>query len=1032
MLSLKVIRFSTLLFLFYLIPATGWAQQYSFINYSIEEGLAQSQVEVIFQDQKGYLWFGTIGGISRFDGKNFTNYSTEEGLISNQVNSMMQDSKGNIWIGSQKGITRFNGIAFTSFDLYKELSYNNVNDLMEDREGNLWVATNGQGISKVDPQKLMAFDKATAPGKEVASLEEIFRNYHVKDGLPHPIVRSIVTDKDGKLWVGTRKGVCVYRGDRFEPILEEHLANKNISQIKVDHTGNLWFCTLGNGVFKYDGHVVVNYLSKDGLISDWIRSMEEDNQGNTWFVSKNGISKYDGSGFKNFTEKEGLSPNNIRCIKEDREGNLWLGTYGKGVLKFTGESFVIYNTFEGLSNDIVMSVVEDKDQNLWFSTYGSGLTKYVMDPEQGKYVVHYTTRDGLSNTTVWSSIMDKDQNLWFGTSSGVTMYDGQRFTRYNTSDGLIDKKVTALLEDSKGNLWFGTGKGVSQLLPEASQKPGNLFQNYSSQDSTIGKNVRYILEGRSGDLWFGTTSGAYQFNGGEFINYNKSNGLPDNTIYNILEDKRGNLWFGTKRGLALYDGTTFTPVKIGDNYKSNYINFTQLGDQERLWVGTNNGIYNLDMAYYYETGESKYTHYSKLDGIKSRECNLNAAYEDTKGYLWFGTSEGVVRYDPANLSANNKSMPPIVHINKVRLFLEETDWRKFTDSVDLTTGLPGSLKVKHHNNHFTFNFIGLHHSNPAKVSYRFMLEGFDSDWSPEVGENFATYSNLPDGYYTFVVKARNKDGVWSNTPARFNFEIAPPFWETWWFYTLCSLFGLAIGGIIYRWRSLVRKRKEETKTLIQRSKLLTLEQQTLNASMNRHFVFNALNSIQYYINKQDKRAANLYLTSFARLIRKNLDDSQNNLILLSEELERLELYLKLEHMRFTDKFKYKINVDRSIDVENVKIPSMLLQPFIENSIWHGILPMNYPGEVTVDISKDEEKSLVFAIEDNGIGIETSIKNKGEQKHISKGMRITKGRIDLLRKITKQNIFINGPFEIKDEKNEPKGTKVEIILPYNLN
>ena len=204
--------------------------------------------------------------------------------------------------------------------------------------------------------------------------------------------------------------------------------------------------------------------------------------------------------------------------------------------------------------------------------------------------------------------------------------------------------------------------------------------------------------------------------------------------------------------------------------------------------------------------------------------------------------------------------------------------------------------------------------------------------------------------------------------------------------------------------------------------------------MNRHFIFNALNSIQYYINKEDKKSANDYLANFAKLIRRNLDDSENNMVSLAEEIERLELYLSLEHMRFSDKFEYRIEMDSEIDAESVQIPSMLLQPFIENSIWHGILPSEKSGEVTLKIVRNAKDDLIFTVEDNGIGIETSIKNKAidTEGHISKGMNITKGRIDLMRKMTNRNIAIQGPFELRDSDNKPNGTKVEITLPLNFN
>jgi len=238
-------------------------------------------------------------------------------------------------------------------------------------------------------------------------------------------------------------------------------------------------------------------------------------------------------------------------------------------------------------------------------------------------------------------------------------------------------------------------------------------------------------------------------------------------------------------------------------------------------------------------------------------------------------------------------------------------------------------------------------------------------------------------------------------------------------------------GYIYYSRRKAFKSKQEKEWFEIRSKLLALEQQSLNSSMNRHFIFNALNSIQYYINRQDKLAANKYLTDFAKLIRKNLDSSEDNLTTLRDEIERLELYLKLEHMRFKDKFEYKINIDPNMDQHQIKVPAMMVQPFLENSIWHGLLPKQTLGLVEVDITQNQGR-ISFSITDNGIGFENSMKSKtGTDSHISKGMEITQSRIDLIKKATGQNIELRGPYQLNDETGHAIGTRVEIILPANF-
>jgi len=267
----------------------------------------------------------------------------------------------------------------------------------------------------------------------------------------------------------------------------------------------------------------------------------------------------------------------------------------------------------------------------------------------------------------------------------------------------------------------------------------------------------------------------------------------------------------------------------------------------------------------------------------------------------------------------------------------------------------------------------------------------------------------------------------------YKIDIKPPFWRTWWFILISALV-LIYGSYSifqYRRKNLITQLEKEKFEL--KSKMLSLEQQSLNSSMNRHFIFNALNSIQYYINRQDRLAANKYLSSFAKLIRKNLDSSQVNFTTLADELERLELYLEIENMRFKDKFEYTISVSDDIDEEATQIPSMLLQPYLENSIWHGILPQEKKGLIILDITKNPLGQMEIRIKDNGIGIHTSQAQKnGKASHISKGMNITTGRIQLLQNLTHQKVILIEPFELKDEDGNIQGTQVTLKLPLKYN
>ncbi|NQX93018.1 MAG: histidine kinase, partial [Flavobacteriales bacterium] len=345
--------------------------------------------------------------------------------------------------------------------------------------------------------------------------------------------------------------------------------------------------------------------------------------------------------------------------------------------------------------------------------------------------------------------------------------------------------------------------------------------------------------------------------------------------------------------------------------------------------------------------------------------------------------------------------------------------------------LPANLSFPSQEKHFSFYFDGLALTYPDEVKYQFKMNGVDNKWQAITDVDFTTYGNLTHSDYSFEVRAIDAFGR-AGLTQKFDFTVLTPFWLKWWFIALEVLLVLSIIGLIYRSRANALRNKLEKEKYEFKSKMLALEQQTLNSSMNRHFIFNALNSIQFYINTKDRLSANKYLSSFAKLIRKNLDSSQSNLTSLEEELERLELYLSLEKMRFKDRFEYSIDIADGIDPASINVPAMMLQPFLENSIWHGILPKEGDGIIDLKIKKIDEQRVAFHIMDNGIGIETSLKNKQDSEdHISQGMEITSGRIELIKKMTHQNVELIGPRELKNGSGTVDGTEVQIIIPMNF-
>lgn len=973
------------------------AQHYNFISYSTESGLAQSQVRAIAQDSKGYLWLGTLAGLSRYDGKKFLNYSIQNGLIDNQIFSLLTDRNVGLWIGTMGGLNYFDGKTFESFSFRDEMSENIVTSIAQDKNGDLWLTTDGAGVCRLKGRSFEYFTET--------------------DGLVGDYARSVCVDKEGRVWFGTRNGMCYFENGSFRKIDSSLTQPRNVSDIFMDRSQRLWISTFGEGIYRYDGRSFENYNSSQGLISDWIRSAILDTDGNIWLASRFGVCKFDGKRFQSISEAQGLPADNTNVIFEDKERNIWIGSDGKGLCKFLGETFTYLTTRDKLSSNIVLSIVEDQDHNLWFSTFGKGITK-----KEDTVSRYYTAENGLNNNTVWASLRDRKNNLWFCTSDGVNMFDGRGFTGYGVNDGLSARIVYSVCEDHLGRLWFGTTGGVSVF-------DGTGFRSYYAGRDNIGKDVTDIIEDRDHTLWFATKNGLFSLRDTVFRKYTTADGLSNNNLYSLVCDDRGNLWIGTRAGISLFDGKTFRKLMIDDAFSSNNVWSLIFDGKQRLWIGTNSGVYTLDTKAYLETGKTKFRHYTIFDGLPGMECNQNAVYQDHRGHIWIGTTNGVIRHDPDAQNFHSNDLPPSVHISGVRLFLKDTSWTRFTQDIDSVTHLPRNLRVNYRTSHFTFDFVGIKLSNPGSVMYRYMLEGFDDGWSAPTDANFATYSNLPSGKYTFKVVAGEILGAWNTVPATFTFEILPPFWTKWWFISLCVVAVVLIVAGLFRMRVNAIRKKHLTQQLEYKSRLMLLEHQSLNSSMNRHFIFNALNSIQYYINNEDKLAAHKYLSRFAKLIRMNLDSSMNKLVPVSEEISRLDLYLQIELMRFADRFEYSIAIADDVDPDSIEIPPMLLQPYVENSILHGILPSGKKGRIDIRVEQNAQLQIVFSIQDNGIGIEESKARKLSKHipHVSRGTSITTQRIQLLGAMENINISINGPFELTDPSGAVSGTRVELII-----
>lgn len=977
-----------------------FAQQYGFEQWTPEDGLAQSQVRRMALDREGRLWIATLGGVSVFDGSEFSNHGVQEGLPDPQVGALLADPAGGMWLGCGSSLIHINGHRITRNDLPASMEGARIEALLRTDDGRFLLATDGAGVIE-------------RRGTAFAPLE----------GWPQDTartIRALLQLTDGSLLVGMRDGLLRWRNGRCDRVALDG-RDLSISSLTMDAERAVWISTYGDGIFRWDASGKIRgFDADDGLLQDNVRWVMVDGSGRAWASSKLGLNRIeqldpDSFRVRSFMIHQGMPNDNVYCTLEDDHGQLWIGTDGGGLLRFAGDRFVTLTTKEGLCSDLIMTMGRDASGAEWIGTYGNGICRL-----DGMAMI--TTLEGLPNNTVWCNLLDSRGRHWWGTSDGLCLVEKGTVRLPEEDILLTDNRVLALMEDRNGNIWCGTRDGVSVIDPT-----GDVVHHRAGGNGP-GRSVRSLVEDAAGNVWLGSENGLYRVRHGRFERFSSENGLPDNTVMTLAIDGAQRLWIGTANGVAIRSDSGIVTIRLGDDPGSNYVDMLHIDANGTGWAGTNNGIYRFRPKLL-PAQMGSIERINARDGLLGTECNLNAYYLDTLGRTWIGTASGLVMHDPRRRSNPPYTKLPFCTIGGVRSFLQASDWKGQCDSLDSTSGLPMGLRLDHRKHYLTFDYGSVALHEPEAVRYRYMLAGYDADWLPETEARFASYSNLPHGEYTFKVAARYGQGAWS-PEASFAFVILPPFWLTWWFIGGCVL---AVAVLLYgimRWRAMQRARSEKTKQLMLRSRMLQLEQQALNANMNRHFVFNALNSIQYYINRQDRTAANRYLTSFAKLIRKNLDASQSDTVSLAEELERLELYLTLEHMRFKDKFRYTLQINDDVDLHDIHLPAMMLQPYVENSIWHGILPMERQGEVIINVTNSGHGTVLVSVEDDGIGVQESLKGKtnGTEDHISKGIEITKGRADVLRSLNLSDIRIEGPEQVHGPGGQVAGTRVRIELP----
>lgn len=937
-------------------------QTYNFSYFNVPEGLPQSSVNAIYNDSRGYLWIATAGGgVAQFDGEIFKKYNEKDGLSGNIVTGIAEDKEGNMWFTSTwGGVAKYNGRNMVVLTKNDGLQNNSNNCIFIDKKDRVWIgSTSG-----------------------LCYYENGF--FHtLKNSFFNTSINFITSDNKNNIWVGTSDGLIKINGkDTLFFNIENNLPSNDITSLLQNNEGNYLVGFKDAGIHK----ILAGSIDKEAKLeietinaTHRVSSILEDNDKNIWYSTYNdGIYQINISTdeTKHISKENGLETNNINNLYKDRIGNVWIGTNGSGLIRVNNTAFTYFNEIPGLNQNDIFGIIHDNDENLWVATASSGVFKY-----DGKVSKQYTTQNGLGSNTVRAIAKDNNGDLWFATSKGLSKYSKGTFKNFTTKDGLPSDEIKSLLYDQRGYLWIGTnGAGLCKY-------DFNTFTTYTTDNGLSHNYIHSLFLDKSENLWIGTGVGINRMSKEVIISFPVSK-ICNSYISSITEDAFGNIWFGTDRCLTKYDGIDFTTFTTKNGLSSDVVYLVHFHKRGYLWIGTNNGLDKFTFNSYGQIDKIK--NYGLSDGFRGVECNSRAVYEDTKNNLWIGTVKGLIKYTPSEDREN--VFESKTHITSVKLFFDKIDWLKYSKELSKWYNLPENIELDYSQNHLTFEFNSINLSHPEAVLYSFKLEGFDNDWFPATTKDFATYSNLPPGKYTFKVKSRNNDGVWNQQPVTFSFTINAPLWRSWWFYLIV---GLGTFYLVFRMATYKEKRQlqiskeleekvKERTVLIekQRDEKEILLKEIHHRVKNNMQVINSLLSIQSNYTK-DKKALSLFSEAQNRirsmaLIHEKMYQSGN----LSKIDVQDYIISLIDDLVSSYSINCKINLDLKIDALKFEIDTLipiglLLNEIISNSLKYAFKGKD-KGTITIHLSELKDGTFKLIIGDNGVGMPKGMLQKDDE------------------------------------------------------
>lgn len=969
--------------------------------FDTHDGLLSTEIHALHQDQKGYLWIGTAIGLSRFDGYTFKNYTTADGLTKGKVAGITESREGHLWIATEKGICRFDGENFQAVRFRNESLTEFLFEMHLTEKEELWIGSS-KGAGKLARKY---WDKAlTNPDSSYFE--------HVAKDL---FVSVIQSDTTGNIYLGGNNFLFQYQKNGLDTLGQGDAGIHDFFYSILPLENNrLLTGTLNGNFYLFEKKQRSLFIPPDPGRADIFNIIPF--QKEYWALHQDGILVIHPDGTVNsYSIYDHYGIKLMYCLLKDRENNFWLGS-NEGLIRITPRDFRLYPELNAAMPNGIFSIGENEKGQLFLGSNHGIIYSKNMDQT---HFSRYPLPPNVPGAEIVGIFFDQQDHLWFTTYwDGICQLKDEKIIRYWYEDGLYPgADINFGLIDADDHIWLGHNYGLSKMIRKDAGK--YQFRNYE-EVSEIAFNTGVIDSFQH--LWLGSQDGLFGIvEGDSLIRYP----LPfaDVSVTGLAVDQQQQLWITTLgKGVYRYKILGAGELQLVDNYDledglfSNFLLDAEADDEGNIWLGSYLGISVIR-----KTGDDyRLTNYDPEDGLIEKAYQKIILHKDRQGFIWAATSMGLMSFNPQDIHFNETV--PALNLSSVRINGEALDLSR--EDNDL-------LKLPYFKNDIEISILGISLKNPGKNRYRFMLKGATEKWSAPAPQRTFAFNNLAPGRYDFLFKASNNDQVWNKEPAVFSFFIRPPFWATWWFYTLLAVVsGTAVFYYVKRRERRIQEKEREQGRI--NKMIAELETRALRAQMNPHFIFNSLNAIQESILTKQFDVAYKYLNKFSRLLRNVLESSAQSYIRIEKEIEILNLYLELESLRFDEQFEYQIKVDDSEeDITELFIPSLMVQPFVENAIWHGLMQKEGRRKVSIHFSFDEH-SITCRIKDNGIGRTAAqkISRKKRRNHQSMALQLIRDRLELIQQQNEKStsIQIN---DLYDSENCARGTEVNIRVPNDL-